>query len=406
MSNEAFRNRIVGEGEESADQLLANPYNWRVHGAAQQAALDAAVEQLGWIQRVVVNTTTGHLVDGHLRVLLAMKRHEQKVPVLYVELSEDEERFALATLDTIPSMVKEADEPRLSTLLGSIGAVNEALSHAINQAAQLTGGAFTPDGLEDLTLPTVGMFTRPKTKPDLIFTFSQSDGACCMAVDAGLLYGTRSTKSRPCERHRSEFVDNEWKGYDHEAHVAGVAALRPRYATVLDLLSKAQCEQMGLPYKSFDEIMKYAEDVEPHCENVILIPKYDCIADIPKKYMLGYSVPSRYGGTPLAFDRFVGRRTHLLGGSVIRQFGLWCSYPDEVISIDTNYIHLISKYAQVAATDHARHHGFIHDPMPTQRTTAVSDMGLINTPNHLYIAFALNASLNAALFDPNFKGRA
>jgi hypothetical protein len=405
MKAEALRSRIVGEGEEVADQLLANPANWRAHGAGQQASLDAAIERLGWIQRVVVNVTTGHLVDGHLRVMLAMKRNEQKVPVLYVELTPEEEAYALATLDPIAAMA-EADASKLTTLLSSLGAVDDALTHVLNETAQMAGAAFTADGLEDLALPS-GTLVRPKTKPDVIFTFSQSDGACCTAVDAGLLYGTRSTKSTPCERHRSEFVDNEWKGYEHDVHVGVVEQLRPRYATVLDLLTRGQCEALGLPYKTFDEIMRYAEDVEPFTENVIVIPKYDCIADIPKKYMLGYSVPSSYGGTPLAFDRFKGRRTHLLGGSPAKQFALWCGFPDEVISIDTNYIHKVAQYGQVASTDLGRQYGIVSDPMPALKTTSIMDMGILNSANHLYIAFAMSASLLAGLFDPNFvpKGK-
>jgi hypothetical protein len=398
---EALRNRIVGEGEEQADQLLANPSNWRVHGPGQQAALDAAIKQVGWIQRVVVNQRTGHLVDGHLRVMLAMRRKEQTVPVLYVDLSPEEEDFILATLDPIAAMA-EADSGKLTSLLQSLGKVDEALTHLLNETAQSAGAAFTADGYEDLSLKIPTDLVRPTTKPDVIFTFSQSDGACCAAVDAGLLYGTRSTKSVACDRHDVVFVDNEWKGYEHDVHLAAIEKHRPKYATVLDLLTRTQCEAMGLPYKTFDEIMRYAEDVQQYAENVIVIPKYDCIADIPKEYMLGYSVPSSYGGTPLAFDRFKGRRTHLLGGSPRKQFELWCAYPDEVVSIDTNYIHKVSQYGQVASTDLYRQFGITQEPFPPLRTASIMDIGLHGSPNHLYIAFALNASMMAGLFDPNW----
>ena len=30
----AWRNRIIGTGEEAPDQLLANPANWRIHPKA------------------------------------------------------------------------------------------------------------------------------------------------------------------------------------------------------------------------------------------------------------------------------------------------------------------------------------------------------------------------------------
>jgi hypothetical protein len=38
----AWRNRIIGSGQEAPDQLLANPANWRIHPKAQQDALAGA----------------------------------------------------------------------------------------------------------------------------------------------------------------------------------------------------------------------------------------------------------------------------------------------------------------------------------------------------------------------------
>lgn len=52
---EAWRNRIIGEGEESPDQLLANPWQWKVHPKAQQDAIAGVLSEVGWIQRVIVN---------------------------------------------------------------------------------------------------------------------------------------------------------------------------------------------------------------------------------------------------------------------------------------------------------------------------------------------------------------
>ncbi len=66
-----WRSRIVGSGEEAPDQLLANPANWRVHPEAQQDALAGLLGQVGWVQQILVNRRTGHVVDGHLRVALA-----------------------------------------------------------------------------------------------------------------------------------------------------------------------------------------------------------------------------------------------------------------------------------------------------------------------------------------------
>ena len=115
----AWRNRIVGSGEESPDQLLANPANWRVHPRAQQDALAGALDQVGWVQQVLVNRHSGFVVDGHARVALAISRHEPTVPVLYVDLEPDEEALVIATLDPIGAMAT-ADDAKLRALLADI----------------------------------------------------------------------------------------------------------------------------------------------------------------------------------------------------------------------------------------------------------------------------------------------
>ena len=138
VSNGAWANRIVGHGEEAPDQLMANPRNWRVHPASQQRALEQALSTVGWIQEVIVNRTTGHVVDGHLRVTLAMRRGEPTVPVKYVELSDDEERLALATLDPIAAMAA-ADKDQLSSLLDELRVGQPALEALLQEVAAQAG---------------------------------------------------------------------------------------------------------------------------------------------------------------------------------------------------------------------------------------------------------------------------
>jgi len=123
----AFRTRIIGEGTENPEQLLANPLNYRRHPAAQLNALEGSLDEIGWIQRVIVNERTGHLIDGHARVELALRRDEQAIPVLYVDLDEREERIALATLDPITGLAYH-DEEQLADLLEGLTAENEALA--------------------------------------------------------------------------------------------------------------------------------------------------------------------------------------------------------------------------------------------------------------------------------------
>lgn len=99
-----WRNRIVAYGEEDPEQLLANPYNWRVHPQHQQAAFLGVVHDVGVVQNIIVNKATGHVVDGHMRVLLAIKEGQRSIPITYVDLSEQEEAEILATYDPISAM--------------------------------------------------------------------------------------------------------------------------------------------------------------------------------------------------------------------------------------------------------------------------------------------------------------
>jgi hypothetical protein len=52
MTAAAWRNRIVGTGEEAPDQLVANPANWRTHPGPQRDALRGSLSTVGWVQQV------------------------------------------------------------------------------------------------------------------------------------------------------------------------------------------------------------------------------------------------------------------------------------------------------------------------------------------------------------------
>ena len=138
-----WRNRIVGHGEEDPTQLLANPKNWRLHPKAQQDALAGVLEQVGWVQDVIVNRRTGFVVDGHARVALAISAGE-RVPVVYVDLSEQEEALIIATFDPLSAMAV-ANEELLAELIGSLEVSDEAVKALLDELA----GNKPKDGLTD-----------------------------------------------------------------------------------------------------------------------------------------------------------------------------------------------------------------------------------------------------------------
>ena len=146
-----WKTRIIGHGNEDPNDLLANPRNWRIHPKAQQDALAGALDQVGWVQQVTVNKTTGHLVDGHLRVELALRREEPTVPVTYVELTPEEEGLVLASLDPIAAMAA-TDKEQLARLLHEVSANDAALVQALADLASSTGAVvpnFEPVDMSD-----------------------------------------------------------------------------------------------------------------------------------------------------------------------------------------------------------------------------------------------------------------
>lgn len=78
--------------------------------------MKATLEKIGWLDEIIVNTVTGHVINGHMRVSIAMRDNEPTVPVRYVELSQEEENLALATFDTVSGMAT-TDKDVLEALL-------------------------------------------------------------------------------------------------------------------------------------------------------------------------------------------------------------------------------------------------------------------------------------------------
>lgn len=115
-------NRILSHGTMRAGDFLANPENWRTHGLAQEAQLTSLLDDVGFVGEVMVNKRTHAswpkglrgvetMVDGHLRVKAALARGEDTpVPYFYVDLTPEEERRVLLTLDPIGAMAGRDDD--------------------------------------------------------------------------------------------------------------------------------------------------------------------------------------------------------------------------------------------------------------------------------------------------------
>lgn len=140
--NDQWEVNIVGEGYEDPEQLLANDRNWRIHPLNQQEVMESVFDTIGWIGKVKVNRRTSEewgqdqnvatVLDGHLRVKLAMRRGQTSVPVEYVDLDPTQEALALATLDPIGAMAV-TDPEMLRGLMDDIPEMDESVQAMLEE---------------------------------------------------------------------------------------------------------------------------------------------------------------------------------------------------------------------------------------------------------------------------------
>ena len=130
-----YQNRIIGTGDVKVDSILYNPKNWRIHPKYQQDALEEVLEKVGWVQTVIINKTTGNLIDGHLRAQMADRRGEITVPAVYVELTEEEENVILATFDPISAMAV-SDRNKMRDLLEHVRAGREEIRAIVEEISE------------------------------------------------------------------------------------------------------------------------------------------------------------------------------------------------------------------------------------------------------------------------------
>lgn len=122
----AYAVRIVGHEDVDPKVLVPNPSNWREHPDFQRAALNGALTDIGWVDEIMVNKTTGRIIDGHLRLDLALKQDEPLVPVRWVELTPEEEAIVLITYDPLGDLSRRTDA-MLRELIDGINTPDESL---------------------------------------------------------------------------------------------------------------------------------------------------------------------------------------------------------------------------------------------------------------------------------------
>lgn len=121
-----IKDRIKELRRVKGSDLQANDKNWRRHPKWQKEGMKALLENVGYAGALVAYEKDGGLIliDGHLRQEMTP---EEEVPVLILDVTEDEADVLLATFDPISSMATE-DGRALASLLSTVSTENDDLS--------------------------------------------------------------------------------------------------------------------------------------------------------------------------------------------------------------------------------------------------------------------------------------
>lgn len=129
-----IRDRIKCLKRVRASELRKNPRNWRRHPATQRAALAGLLKEIGYADALLARETRGgrlELIDGHLR---ADVTPDAKVPVLVLDLNQQEADVLLATLDPLAALA-ETDEASLAALLRDVRTDDAGLADFVSGLA-------------------------------------------------------------------------------------------------------------------------------------------------------------------------------------------------------------------------------------------------------------------------------
>jgi hypothetical protein len=132
-------------------------------------------------------------------------------------------------------------------------------------------------------------------------------------------------------------IDIEWRTYDFRRHLEAVRQTRPLLTVARDI---ERIRDLG-------HILDQAQELCLWAKYVVIVPKdhrfRDILQDvIPRRFILGYSVPTRYGGTQVPVEAFGRRKVHLLGGRPDVQYAL--AQKLNIFSLDGNRFTLDAAY--------------------------------------------------------------
>ena len=168
----SWQSKVVRHADVAPADLLAHPDNVTIHTVEQQADMERMFKRIGWAASVLVSVNSGRIIDGHMRVAVALNAGATTVPVDYVDLSEEEERKALLYLKRMPSLAG-LDRVNLAEVLEQVATLDvdiEAMASAFARSSgllrqqKLMAEKETPQHMD----VTIGTFTFQVTWPEYV----------------------------------------------------------------------------------------------------------------------------------------------------------------------------------------------------------------------------------------------
>lgn len=180
-----IRDRIKELRRVPAADLRPNPRNWRRHPPAQQDALRGLLAEVGYAGALLARELedgTLMLIDGHLR---AETTPDAVVPVLVLDVDEQEADKILLTHDPLAGMATVADE-HLQALLAEVQTENAAVRTMLDTlATQNDAFPESPPTPPELTVPEsyqVVVECRDESDQESVYERMRAEGYRCRVL--------------------------------------------------------------------------------------------------------------------------------------------------------------------------------------------------------------------------------
>jgi len=126
-----FKNRIKELRLVTASELVGNKKNWRKHPKNQKKVMSGILHEIGYADALIARELPDgklELIDGHLRAEIV---NDAIVPVLVLDVTEQEASTLLATLDHVGSLA-DIDSNMLNDLIASLEISDVSLREFLN----------------------------------------------------------------------------------------------------------------------------------------------------------------------------------------------------------------------------------------------------------------------------------